>query len=120
MIHPRHTPYQTTGLATTDWRRSRIVTTLVIVIFVAIQFGIPVSRLLSQSGGRFGWQMYSAAGPVPQMAVVLEDGVIEVEIRDYLAGPRNELDLVRHLPSHLCSVIDDAVRVEWEGGTHRC
>jgi hypothetical protein len=104
----------------TGWRRSRIVAALAIVLFAAIQIAIPTSRLVSDSSGRFGWQMYSTASPVPQMVVTTEEGRIEVDVRDYLAGPRNEIDLVRHLPTHLCSVIDGAQRVEWEGDAHTC
>ena len=94
---------------------------VVIVAFLAVQLAIPVSRLgAHESARRFGWQMFSTAQETPAFVVNTESGVVEVELDEYIAGARGDVDIVGLLPPHLCNVVSGAVRVTWDSGEHEC
>lgn len=103
-----------------DWRRNRLAAGLIIGAFVIVQLAVPISRLGAGDPARFGWQMYSSARPSPQFVVETADGDIAVDLDDYLAARRVEIDVSDALPEHLCSVVDGAIRVTWEDGAHEC
>jgi len=104
-----------------SWRTSGALALVVILLFLAVQIAVPVSRLgTHESARRFGWQMFSTAQETPAFVVITESGVVEVELDDYMAGPRGDVDIVGLLPSHLCNVVSGAVRVTWDSGDHEC
>lgn len=102
------------------WRRSPAVAVLVIAVFLVVQLAVPLSRLGTDSPRRFGWQMFSIARHSPQFVVATETGEIEIEVSDFMARVRADVDLVALLPQHLCSVVPGAEVVTWEDGVHRC
>jgi hypothetical protein len=94
---------------------------VVIVAFLAVQLAIPISRLgAHESARRFGWQMFSTARETPAFVVNTESGVVEIELDEYMAGARGDVDIVALLPPHLCNVVSGAVRVSWDSGGHEC
>ena len=103
-----------------DWRNSRVLALVVIGAFFVIQLAIPISRLGSGDPARFGWQMYSSADPAPVFTIETVDGEEAVELDHYLAARRVEIDVTTLLPEHLCTVINGAIRVTWDGGEHTC
>lgn len=104
-----------------SWRTSSTLALVVIVLFIVLQVAIPVSRIgVHESGRRFGWQMFSTARETPSFVVVTEDGELPVALKDYMAGPRGDIDIVGLLPPHLCNTVPGALRVTWESGEHQC
>lgn len=105
----------------TDWRRSRIVAGFAVALFLVVQIGIPLARLgEGDRTERFGWQMFTAAEEAPEFVVVTADSEIEVELLDYLARARADIDIVGSMPEHLCTVIPGAVSVSWQTGEFKC
>jgi len=104
-----------------SWRRSGALALVVIGLFLAVQIAVPVSRIgVHDSARRFGWQMFSTAQETPAFVVITESGAVEVELDDYVAGPRGDVDIDGLLPPHLCNVVSGAVRVTWDSGDHEC
>jgi hypothetical protein len=102
---------------------------IVFGIGLVLQFGIPAWKLSQPRPQRLGWQMYSAAHPMPSVVVVSHAGVESpIQYAEFLAVPRAELppDAWRGLPAHLCATRPRlaAVRLRlqangpWE--THAC
>jgi hypothetical protein len=103
-----------------NWRESRVAATLFIAVFVAIQLTVPISRLSEEGPRRFGWQMFSVARGAPTFVAHTDSGDIEIELADFVARARGDIDLEEVLPSHLCSVLADANSVSWENGQLEC
>lgn len=104
-----------------DWRRSRFVAGFAVALFLALQLGIPLARLgEGDRTQRFGWQMFTAAEEAPEFVVVTEDSEIEIELLDYLARARADIDIVGSMPAHLCEVVAGAVSVSWQSGEFTC
>jgi hypothetical protein len=103
-----------------DWRESRIAALLFIAVFVAIQLSIPISRLSEESPRRFGWQMLSVAREAPTFVAHTNLGDNEIELVDFVARARGDIDLEEVLPTHLCRVLSDANSVSWENGQLEC
>lgn len=104
-----------------SWRTSGALALAVIILFIAFQVTIPVSRIgVHESARRFGWQMFSTARETPAFVVATEEGEAPVELDDYMAGPRGDVDIVGLLPPHLCNVVPGALRVTWESGEFEC
>lgn len=94
---------------------------VVIVIFVAVQLAIPLSRIgIHESARRFGWQMFSTARETPSFVVIKESETAEIRLGDYMAGTRGDIDIVGVLPPHLCDVVPGALRITWESGEYEC
>lgn len=109
------------GDAVIEWRKNRVVTGAVLLAFLAVQLAIPITRLSSERGERFGWQMYSAVKPAPDFEVISAGGErAAIDLDDYVVSPRLDVDITGHLPQHLCTVIPRAVEVSWEVGSYRC
>lgn len=104
-----------------SWRRSGAAALVVTILFIALQIAIPVSRIgVHESARRFGWQMFSTAREAPAFMVVTGEGETPVELGDYMAGPRGDVDIVGLLPPHLCNVVPGALWVTWETGEFEC
>lgn len=102
-----------------DWRRSRLAAAIVIAFFFAVQLAIPIGRLDGESQ-RFGWQMFSSASLRGHFVVTTADGQMDIDVEDYVAAVRAEVDVDRLLPVHLCSTIPGAEIVTWDNGSHEC
>jgi hypothetical protein len=90
-------------------------------VFLTLQLALPISRLgPHESARRFGWQMFSIAREDPTFVVETESGQSVVDLNEYMAGARGDVDIVGALPTHLCVVYPGAVRVTWESGAHEC
>lgn len=84
----------------------------------ALQIAIPAAKLRSGSQSRFGWQMFARLGSDPWFGVRYADGSVDtVQVGDYLARVRSDIDLPALLPPHLCRQFDEAVTVlvRWRG-----
>lgn len=104
-----------------SWRTSGVVALLITLVFVGVQLAVPISRIGEhESGRRFGWQMFSTARETPAFVVVTETGELDIEVGEYMAGPRGDIDIVGLLPPHLCGVVTGATRVRWESGEYQC
>jgi len=103
-----------------DWRESPLAALLLIAVFVVIQLGIPISRLSEEGPRRFGWQMFSVARGAPTFVAHTTSGDIEIELVDFVARARGDIDLEEVLPTHLCNVLPDANSVSWENGQLEC
>ena len=103
-----------------DWRLSRVATAVAIVVFLAVQLAIPISRFGDEGARRFGWQMFSSAGQEPHFVVTTSTEELEIDLEDYMAMIRVDVDIAGLMPEHLCSVIPEAIEVDWEDGHHQC
>ena len=84
---------------------------VVLAVVVAAQIVVPLVAALQPPPSRLAWQMYSGLGNVPNIAVEKADGSIEgLDIREFAARPRPELDWVSVLPAAICDKHPEAVR----------
>lgn len=84
-----------------------------LALVVAVQVAVPLVAALQPPPTRLGWQMYSGLGNVPNIAMETADGTIEsLDIREFAARPRPEIDWARYLPTAVCDAHPEAV-----GGT---
>jgi hypothetical protein len=104
----------------TEWRRSPVIATLVVVVYLAVQIVMPTTRLWDDGPRRFGWQMYSVANVTPTFVVTTADGQTAIDYDDYLANGRVDIDVVTNLPPHLCETIPGAEQVRWQDGSYEC
>ena len=94
--------------------------------FVAIQLAVPVRQLMAPRLARWGWQMYSVAHPQPVFLSVSASGAeTPLDLIEYLASARPDLDLAAMLPPHVCRLRPElaAVRYRHSGGRteeYRC
>lgn len=103
-----------------DWRRSRLIAGLVIGVFLLVQLSIPLSRMGDESARRFGWQMFSSASSTPEFVVTTDTGEVEIDVGDFMAMIRADVDIVTLIPPHLCQVVPEARSVTWEEGSYEC
>ena len=91
---------------------SRRSATLLFLGILGVQVVVPALRLGSDTTSRFGWQMFSTVRIQPTFGVRFEDGRLDtLEIGDFVAKPRSDIDLASLLPPHLCLRLDRAVAV---------
>lgn len=104
------------------WRWKPAVALVVVAVFLLVQVGVPVTRMLDETTGmsRFGWQMFSQAAEATVFTVITPDGEQRVGSREVLARARGDLPLTELVPPYLCDTVRDAVLVRWEGGEHQC
>lgn len=102
------------------WRRASATAVLVVALFLIVQLAVPISRFGDDSTRRFGWQMFSLVRPSPQFVVTTSTGEVEIDLSEYMARVRDDVDVVALLPPHLCLVIRGAENVTWEDGSHQC
>jgi hypothetical protein len=106
---------------TTPWRQAQPWALVVVLLILATQFALPISRLLDDDeASRFGWQMFSGSKAFPELAVQTDEGEIDILLSDYLVRERVEIDVAAVLPPHLCAVVPGAIRVMWDDGEFRC
>ena len=85
---------------------------LAMLVYLAIQIGLPTVKLLSPRPERFGWQMYARADRPARFELERADGSRrEIDPRAYLAIWRIDVDLTAALPAHLCRTTPDLVAV---------
>jgi hypothetical protein len=78
---------------------------LLAVAFLVVQIAIPAVALFGARPSRFGWHMYSALPPVPEVTVVKVDGATEiVDLGTLFVVPRAEIDYQAALRRRLCAV----------------
>lgn len=104
----------------TSWRQSRILASLVVFAFLAVQISLPIQRAVDEDSRRFGWQMYSASDPAPDFVVSTSEGSEEISLADYTPVIRTDVPYAELIPPHLCSAVPDAQRVTWGNGTFEC
>jgi hypothetical protein len=92
-----------------DWSTKEVAAVVCIVLFLAIQIGVPLVQLFAPRPAHFGWQMFAAIGRRPKFSVVMRDGTTRpVDPSPYLAERRGDLKLEAALPPHLCRILDIA------------
>ena len=104
-----------------DTERKTLRWTLVLVAVVAVQVAIPAVAATLPLPARFGWQMYSGLGEVPDIAILtLDDGTTRgVSVDEVLANGRPEIDWGAYLPPYYCGLYPHATSVTLKAGTHR-
>lgn len=109
------------GKSMTDWRANPRIAAIVIVVFLAVQLAIPISRLSpAETPHRWAWQMFSRAPHSVEFTLHTPTDETPVDVRRYMARARGDIELIASMPSHLCSVHDDAIKVTWESGELEC
>ena len=91
----------------------RETATVLFMLFLLIQTGVPLVQLWAPRPARFGWQMFSAKPQRPRFSLVMRDGTLQpANLGLYVAQSRGEVDLEKALPPHLCRVIPDLSSVQ--------
>jgi hypothetical protein len=104
-----------------NWRASGVAAALGVSIFLVVQLALPILRFGDgDRAQRFGWQMFSTAERAPEFVVETQVGNIDIVLEDYMARVRSDVDIEGQMPPHLCVVVDDAIRVTWDGGSLQC
>lgn len=98
---------------------SRRLVMAFVIAFVVVQLAMPAMALLGDRPTRFGWQMFTAYAPPPEVSVMSTDGELRpVDLDELLALPRPEADLISAIVTALCDDPDTgAVLVERDGET---
>ncbi len=105
----------------TDWRAHPRTAAVLVVVSLVVQLAIPISRLSpTDTPHRWAWQMFSRTPHSVQFVLHTPSGPTEVDINQYMARARGDIDLTTSMPFHLCSVHDEALRVTWESGELEC
>lgn len=103
-----------------NWRKSKKLAVPIMFVIALIQLGIPTSLVGAPDQPRFGWQMFSTGDPLPAFEVVQGTASEPIDLDDYMARARDEIDAVALLPPHLCEVIPGATRIVWDTGEWSC
>jgi hypothetical protein len=87
---------------------------------LAVQVGVPLARLTRPRQARFGWQMFSTAGPAPLLVAVRAGGARDtLDVGRFFAFRRGDLprDAYAGLPAHACARTPGAraVLLSWPG-----
>jgi hypothetical protein len=94
---------------TPRWNARSLAAACVFCGFLAVQVVVPALRLDSPDISRFGWQMFAKAQPRELFVVHHRTGVVDtVDVSDFLARHRADLELTATLPAHLCSRVPAA------------
>jgi hypothetical protein len=89
--------------------RHRLVVGLA-ALFLVVQIAVPIWMLFEPRPARVGWQMYSGARSLPEVVIVGEDGAEQVvDIIEYLAEPRAEIDYAARFAEQGCRLFDAVV-----------
>ena len=104
-----------------DWRRTPRLAIAFITIWLLIQLVVPLSAVSGDAPpGRFVWRMFSTSEHPPEYSVFTPDANTPVDLAQITARLRADLPFDRFVPQHVCAVVDDAVRVSWDGGDYEC
>jgi len=109
-----------TARASKRWTPRTVAAAAFALLFLALQVGVPLVRLLGPRPARFGWQMYAATTPLPTLVGVRADGGRDtLPVGDYFAFLRSDLapSVFERLPRHVCTVAPGLVAVEYHGPT---
>lgn len=86
------------------------------IVFLLLQIGIPLVKLLGPRPARLGWQMFSSYVVQPEVEVVYRDSTVAIDQTRYLAHLRSEMRTGDQLPKHLCRVLPRAQDVVVSNG----
>lgn len=103
-----------------NWRSSRKIAAVLATVFLVVQLVVPISRFGDESARRFGWQMFSASATAPEFVVTTDSDQVEINLDDYMARVRSDIDIETLLPPHLCSVVAGAREVSWDSSRMTC
>ena len=98
------------GAQLRDW-----AVTAFILLWLAIQIGVPLWQLTNPRPTRFGWQMYAVVKYPPQITAVRLDGSsVQLITSRYLAYFRSDFQpgYIQALGKHLCRVEPSLQAVE--------
>jgi hypothetical protein len=88
-----------------QWRDWAVIS--FIVLWLAIQIGVPLWQLTNPRPARFGWQMYADAKYLPRITGIRTDGgSVRLSGHRYLANFRYEFrpSYIQVLGEHICRV----------------
>lgn len=119
-MYLRERAHRQPGRRMSHWRRSKKLAVPIMLVIAMIQIGIPTSLVGAEDQPRFGWQMFSVGEPLPAFEVVTATGSERIDLNDYTARARDEIDAVALLPPHLCEVVPGATRIVWDTGEWPC
>jgi hypothetical protein len=96
------------------WTTKSVAAMMFFALYLLVQIGVPLARLRAPRPARFGWQMFSAVNQQrARFTLVMRDGTKQpVNLSQYVALSRGELELEKALPPHLCRVVSKLASVE--------
>jgi hypothetical protein len=95
------------------WTAREVAAASFFVLFLAVQFTVPLVKLWGPRAERFGWHMFAGIRPRPRFTLVMGDGTRKpANLAPYIGHNRGELSLGEALPPHLCRVVPDVVAVQ--------
>ena len=87
-------------------------TAFVIVVVAALMVAVPAVALIGgERPDRYGWHMFAASKPLPQVVAVTPSGRVDVSLSELFARPRPEIDLYAVVPPAVCDRHADATTV---------
>lgn len=96
-----------------QWTAGHVVAAAFIVVFTAVQIGVPAARLVGHRGQRYGWQMFATSGPDAIVVGRPRSGALDtLDVSRYFAFRRGDLtpSYLDRLPAHICRVSN---KFEW-------
>jgi hypothetical protein len=101
------------------WDRRTLAVAAFLAIFLVWQLVVPTAALFGTRPQRFGWQMYSTFPELPKAWTIDAAGVeTSVEVRDYFAQLRAEVNFAAALRAGLCDATGAvAIKVSDPRGT---
>jgi hypothetical protein len=86
-----------------DWDRRTLAAAAFVVVFVVVQFVLPVTALFGHRPVRGGWQMYSAFPDVPSVWLIDAAGhETQVDGTSFFAQLRAEVNFLAALRAAVC------------------
>lgn len=98
------------------WTLGQRGTAAFLIVFLLLQLGIPLAKLLGPRPARLGWQMFSSYVVQPTISVVYRDSTVVIEQARFLAHLRGEIRTGDRLPVHLCRVLPQVQAVVVQDG----
>ncbi|HVL11170.1 MAG TPA: hypothetical protein VM529_01305 [Gemmata sp.] len=95
---------------------ARRAAAVVFLLALGVMVGVPLARLAGPKPARFGWHMYSAGRPMPDVWVVYPDRTVHPVATEAVLGHHRSdfTDLERHLTPHLLRLYPGAVAVRYQ------
>jgi hypothetical protein len=87
-----------------------------VAVAIALQVAIPTVALLEGPPSRFGFHMYSGQSALEVTVVDADGRTIPVDLDQWVARGRSELDWTDALPPRICAELPEAAEVTVRSG----
>lgn len=82
-------------------------------LYLTVQIGVPVYRLVQPKPTRFGWQMFSASSVPSRVWLVSSNDEREISPAAYIGNFRSDLEYERYALPFLCRVRPEATTIRY-------